>query len=218
MPELSYNQGPGMLPPQPMEGGEPFKKALFPINPFFHFRAVNADAFIDKIMSVERTPQNEKFLWGTRSSCDKYLCEDIEEWIPYWRDNLAYLTQRLQAEGSLHNAFQYRPYMPWINWYDRRDFQEMHDHDEHDLVGVFFATSGENFSKFYFESREFPMLSAPWRYMLNVGGAYFPKIEAGDIIFFAVHMLHGVTPHESDVTRISMSMNFDLKIEGEYLQ
>ena len=30
---------------------EPFKKALFPINPFFHFRAPNAEEFIEKIKS-----------------------------------------------------------------------------------------------------------------------------------------------------------------------
>ena len=63
---------------------EPFKKALFPINPFFHFQAVNADEFIEKVKSVPREPQNDRFLWGTRSKCDKYLCEDIEEWITDW--------------------------------------------------------------------------------------------------------------------------------------
>ena len=41
---------------------EPFKKALFPINPFFHFRAPNAEEFIAKIKSVPREPQNDRFL------------------------------------------------------------------------------------------------------------------------------------------------------------
>ena len=52
--------------------------------------------------------------------------------------------------------------------------------------------------------------------MLGLGSAVFPKIESGDIIFFPGHMLHGVTPHESDEVRITMSANFDLKVEGEY--
>ena len=59
------------------------------------------------------------------------------------------------------------------------------------------------------------MLSMPWRYMLNLGSAFFPKIKSGDIILFPGHMFHGVTPHESDEVRITMSANFDLKVEGE---
>ena len=199
----------------PALGQEPFKKALFPINPFFHFPAVNATEFIAKIKSVPREPQNDRFLWGTRSKCDKYLCEDIEEWVPFWRDNLRYFTDRLGQEGSLHCGFHYRPYQPWINWYSRGNFQEMHDHNEHDLVGVFFAEVPEDGAKFYFEDRPFPMLSMPWRYMLNLGSAFFPKIKSGDIILFPGHMFHGVTPHESDEVRITMSANFDLKVEGE---
>ena len=39
--------------------------------------------------------------------------------------------------------------------------------------------------------------------------------KKGDILFFPSHMIHGVTPHQSDIPRITISGNISLKNLGE---
>ena len=37
-----------------------------------------------------------------------------------------------------------------------------------------------------------------------------PNIKKGDIIFFSSHLLHGVSSHENDEIRKTLSVNFNL--------
>jgi len=69
----------------------------------------------------------------------------------------------------------------------------------------------EGYSQFYFLDRHVD-LSTTWRYVLsNTEQSHIPKIEAGDIIFFPGHMLHGVSPHKHDNVRKTLSCNFWIK-------
>ena len=38
-----------------------------------------------------------------------------------------------------------------------------------------------------------------------------PKIKAGDIMFFSSNLFHGVSPHENDMIRKTLSVNFDIE-------
>ena len=45
---------------------------------------------------------------------------------------------------------------------------------------------------------------------LNEGDKWTPEYKAGQVLFFPGTMLHGVTPHKSDVVRETLSCNFDI--------
>ena len=42
-----------------------------------------------------------------------------------------------------------------------------------------------------------------------------PTVKRGDIIFFSSHLLHGVSSHENDEIRKTLSVNFKLKKYNE---
>lgn len=103
---------------------------------------------------------------------------------------------------------------PWINRYKRGYHQEIHDHKT-DIASVFFLNDGKGFSEFYFYNRY--NVTASNRLMkvlkyneLNEGDKWTPEYKAGQVLFFPGTMLHGVTPHKSDVVRETLSCNFDI--------
>ena len=46
--------------------------------------------------------------------------------------------------------------------------------------------------------------------LLQYDNTHHVDYEAGEVIFFPGHMLHGVTPHKSDEVRKTFSVNFNL--------
>lgn len=103
---------------------------------------------------------------------------------------------------------------PWINRYKKGYHQEIHDHKS-DIASVFFLNEGEDFSEFYFYNRY--NVTASNRLLrclkyneLNEGDKWTPEYKAGQVLFFPGTMLHGVTPHKSDVVRETLSCNFDI--------
>jgi len=68
----------------------------------------------------------------------------------------------------------------------------------------------EGYSQFYFLDRHVD-LSSVWKRVLPLEQTHIPKIEAGDILFFPGHMLHGVSSHKHDNIRKTLSCNFWIK-------
>ncbi len=46
--------------------------------------------------------------------------------------------------------------------------------------------------------------------MVNYKNLYIPDVKAGDIIFFPSDLQHGVSPHKSDTTRRTLSLNLSI--------
>ena len=46
--------------------------------------------------------------------------------------------------------------------------------------------------------------------MVNYSDNYTPELKTGDFIVFPSHILHGVTPHNSDSVRKTLSFNINI--------
>ena len=73
-----------------------------------------------------------------------------------------------------------------------------------------FLNDGEDFSKFYFWDSNHTAFTKPWIKILTqmkLSNIYYPEVKAGDVLLFPSHMLHGVSPHNSDIIRKTFSFN-----------
>ena len=180
-------------------------KYIFKANFYTIYQAPNADELISKINTyTEDFIQNDKFTWGNKSSSDK---------IPVkWEDYIDLLEPSIRLFGREFNInFKFILYNPWINFYKRGDHQEVHGHATHHLSAVFITNDGEDYSQFYFFDKDNYSVSDPYSIgkIINHQGTYNVKLKAGDIMFFPSYMLHGVSPHKSDIIRKSLSFNLD---------
>ena len=177
---------------------------IFKANFYTIYQAPNADELINKINTyTEDSIDNDDFSWGDKSSSDK---------IPLkWQDYLELLAPSVQLfADEFEVGFNYTLYDPWVNLYKRGDFQEVHGHPN-DLASVFVANDGEDFSQFYFLDKDnysasFSGLGKILKYDCN----HNVELKAGDIMFFPGYMLHGVSPHKSDIIRKTLSFNLDI--------
>ena len=103
---------------------------------------------------------------------------------------------------------------PWVNKYQKGDFQELHNHPTVDLAVVVFLNDGPDFGEFYFNDIGYTQFNPAWYPILKKldrGSIWIPDIKAGDVIVFPSHMMHGVTPHKSDVVRETFAYNVVFK-------
>ena len=112
--------------------------------------------------------------------------------------------------NQFRKKINYTIYNPWINLYKRNHYQEVHDHTGHDLSCVFFVNEGVDFGKFFFMGRYSCSCSLEYQDFISYKDNIEPKVKAGDIMFFSSHLLHGVSSHESDVVRKTVSINFNI--------
>jgi predicted 2-oxoglutarate/Fe(II)-dependent dioxygenase YbiX len=182
-----------------MNGLKTMKKSptnLFSDHFFYQFSAPNAEQ-INTALRAEMPGDATE--WS--QLCDvKVQSLNAEKYIELIGPSLQLLSD------SFGVKLYYECHNPWVNHYTRGQFQEVHDHKDCDLVCVYFANQGVDFSKFYFYNRH-ATLSPIWKNALGCNDTYVIEYDAGDIIFFPGHMLHGVTPHNSDETRITFSAN-----------
>ena len=94
--------------------------------------------------------------------------------------------------------------------YKRNYFQEVHDHGSVDISSVFFANDGVDFGKFFFIDRNSCNFSEIYEELISYTNYHQPTVKKGDIIFFSSHILHGVSSHENDEIRKTLSVNFKL--------
>ena len=105
----------------------------------------------------------------------------------------------------------------WKNTYHRYYHQEQHDHQGFELSFVIFMNDfQENDAHFYFVNERNRVTPTTW-VDISEGMPDDLIIEAnqGDILFFPSHMLHGVSPHQSDTPRITISGNISIHQVGE---
>lgn len=103
---------------------------------------------------------------------------------------------------------------PWVNKYNKKDFQEVHNYLTCDLSVVIFLNDGEDFGEFYFLDTghtQFNRLWYPILEKINRGSIWIPEVKSGDVILFPSHMMHGVTPHKSNITRKTFAYNVVFK-------
>ena len=169
------------------------------------FQAPNAEEFISAIEDTCKTKKvnNEIFEWGRYCKVDR---------IPLiWQDFIELFKPSLELlSKELNKSFDYTMYDPWLNLYKRGHFQEIHDHGGLDISSVFFANDGVDFGKFFFIDRNSCMFSEEYEDLISYNNHHQPVVKRGDIIFFSSHLLHGVSSHENDEVRKTLSVNFKL--------
>ena len=169
------------------------------------FPAPNADEFIDKINKSCNTKKidNDHFDWGDKCKIDR---------IPLsWKDTIHLYKPSMELlYKELNKSFSYTLFDPWINLYKRGYHQEVHAHKGYDISSVFFVNDGENFSKLFFYDRNSCNFSSKYEQLISYANIHNLKYKKGDIAFFPSHLLHGVSPHGSDVIRKTMSVNISI--------
>jgi len=180
----------------------PFSSEFYTI-----FPAPNADELISSIEEVCNTKKvdNDFYEWVKYCKVDTIplIWQDFQDLL---KPSLEILSQRLKKN------FEYTMYNPWLNLYKRGYYQEIHDHVIHDISCVFFVNTGIDFGKFFFMDRNSSNLSKEYKDLISYMDHHEPTIKKGDIIFFSSRLLHGVTSHENDEIRKTLSVNFNIKL------
>ena len=99
---------------------------------------------------------------------------------------------------------------PWLNLYERGYYQELHCHKGNDLSSIFFVNDGINFSELFFYDRNANNFSDNFEELISYESTINIPYKKGDIIFFPSHTLHGVTSHQNDEIRKTLSVNFKI--------
>jgi|TARA_B100000035_G_C20930120_1_gene522646 hypothetical protein len=182
-------------------------KTYFPIFPtsfFWKFRAVNVDELNTLIDSIEPGNEGDFFSWGNNCVSQKKTL-DPSEWIEYISPNLEKFSKELGT------SFQCQLTDCWINFYEKTHFQEVHSHIAVDFVMIYFPQKPkEGFSKLFFLDRFCCGVTHNMIKLLKLHNTYYPDIDAGDVLFFPSYLQHGVTPHNNEEMRKTLSANFVL--------
>jgi len=187
------------------------KKVLFPSNYYMQYVAPNAEELINKINNYDKTSiDNSKYDWGDYCSLNRIPLE-AKEWVPLFQPSLELFATEINM------GFDFIMCNPWLNLYKRGDHQELHDHISvkfgdriEDFACVFAANEGEDFSKFYFRDRYDILTPGAQELTSDYYSQWTPDLRAGNIIFFPVHLQHGVSPHKSDVVRKTVAFNLSI--------
>ena len=99
---------------------------------------------------------------------------------------------------------------PWLNLYERDFYQEIHCHKGYDISSIFFVNDGGDFSEVLFYDRNATNFSDNFEDLISFESTVNISYKKGDIIFFPSHTLHGVTSHQSDDIRKTLSVNFKI--------
>ena len=175
---------------------------LFPTDFYLHFYVPNYAQIMSLIDQVEES-KSQEHTWTDK--CNVKTAGLIkEEWEEYLNPSLQEFSKQINHEGSIDIC------SPWINFYSKGNFQEVHHHTNCDFAAVFFANAGEDFSRFYFQSRFAGLTPPKIDKLINMGDCWYPATNPGSMIVFPSYVLHGVTPHNSDVMRKTLSFNFTL--------
>ena len=178
-------------------------KHLFKSKFYIKFKAPNSEQLNSKIeeVSLDRI-DNDSFDWGYGCLVDK-IALTIDDWMNLYIPSLDIFSKELNYGGGMNLL------NPWLNVYTRNYYQEIHDHPA-DFSCVYYPDMQEGFSQFYFRDRHNTDLPERLQTVLNYKDTEIVDVEPGDILFFPGHMLHGVSPHKSDVMRKTLSTNIYL--------
>lgn len=179
-------------------------------NFFYTDTPSNKDELLHEIENSE-LDKNQDFSWNTFCSL-KLERLDLDKKIELFQPSLSKFFKELDIEGQ---NVKLRLCGMWKNTYSKHAFQEIHDHSPHHFSGVLFLTDEQpGDSRFYFVNKHGSEIPQGWRKLRknqNIlhAGRYWVKAERGRIIFFPSYLMHGVTEHQSDKPRQTVSFNFD---------
>ena len=171
-------------------------------NFFLQIRPPNVEELIEKFTSM--APDKENPDWASKS-CIKTTT------LP-WRDYVNDITPILSTFSDMLNVnLNIDIQGMWLNHYEHGGYQEIHDHGDSDFSGVMFLNDGPNFSKFFFYDRMSFQVGVAVRKILNIPDSWYYPSSPGDVIIFPSTFCHGVTRHESDIVRKTLSFNLKVK-------
>ena len=170
----------------------------------------NKDEIIEHCLNAVELPEQE-FEWG-----EHCLSEKVHLKLTGFSDLLK--TNIIETLSEIIDVrYAYSLNEVWKNTYYRYYHQESHSHPNSELSFVIFMNDySENDAKFYFLNERNRVTSTTWLSLSEgMEDSIYVEPKKGDILFFPSHMIHGVTPHQSDIPRITISGNISLKNLGE---
>jgi len=176
-------------------------KSIFTNNFYSKFQSPNKEELLEKCVNC-KLHADQKFSWGNGCILKKERL-DVQEVSNVLIPSLKQFLQEMgiNYDVEVHDV--------WKNTYEKGNFQEIHYHPNHDLTAVVFLDDhDDNFGIFYFYNRNGIEVSEKWTGVIN-SFTYYIQGNAGDVLFFPSHMLHGVTPHLSDKERRTVSFNLN---------
>tara|TARA_Y100000114_G_C11633794_1_gene265718 strand:+ start:120 stop:695 length:576 start_codon:yes stop_codon:yes gene_type:complete len=170
----------------------------------------NKNEIIEHCLNAVELPEQE-FEWG-----EHCLSEKVHLKLTGFSDLLK--TSIIETLSEIIDVrYAYSLNEVWKNTYHRYYHQESHSHPNSELSFVIFMNDySENDAKFYFLNERNRVTSTTWLSLSEgMEDSIYVEPKKGDILFFPSHMIHGVTPHQSDIPRITISGNISLKNLGE---
>ena len=170
----------------------------------------NKNEIIEHCLNAVELPEQE-FEWG-----EHCLSQKVHLKLTGFSDLLK--TSIIETLSEIIDVrYAYSLNEVWKNTYHRYYHQESHSHPNSELSFVIFMNDySENDAKFYFLNERNRVTSTTWLSLSEgMEDSIYVEPKKGDILFFPSHMIHGVTPHQSDIPRITISGNISLKNLGE---
>lgn len=102
--------------------------------------------------------------------------------------------------------FEWRPYnidSSWVVFFKKGNFGHIHNHGTVDISGVYYLKKDDGDGDIYFESP----ISQAQTSLCFFGGELQVPTRQGGLLLFPGWLKHGVTMHNSDKERISVSFN-----------
>ena len=171
----------------------------------------NKDEILKHCLDPSLELPKQKFEWG--EAC---ISEKVSLKLTGFTELLQpYIIQVLSEVVNVN--YQFTLDEVWKNTYHRYYHQEIHDHQGYELSFVIFMNDfQENDAHFYFVNERNRVTPPHWTDMcLGMPDDLTIENDKGDILFFPSHMLHGVSPHQSDTPRTTISGNITVTQVGE---
>ena len=149
--------------------------------------------------------------WNCNSTCIDISPDEI----------LPVITPALRSFGKeIQKSPQVFVTAAWINFYRKGAFQEVHNHVGNgcQLALVYFVNYNKaEDGKFYFYNTNTEIESADLPSLFNgplgtFGSVVSPNVAEGDVLIFPSYLHHGVSPHNGENLRVTVSCNLTLRL------
>ncbi len=101
----------------------------------------------------------------------------------------------------------------WRNTYKKGYHQEVHNHANHDLSCVIFLNEPtSDAAKFYFWDTSCAEITENWKKIHYTGDKRYVILPKGSFLFFPSNMAHGVSVHNKDDIRRTVSFNINFSL------
>ena len=175
------------------------KNILFPSDFYIKVRAPNFEDICSEVERGYQTLERDDAHWSEHCKVQTVHFEE-DEFVRFLEPSFELFKEQYGYNGKIQCVDA------WCNFYERGYFQEIHTHPDCDFAAAMILNSGPDFARFYFANRMMGL--TPTKYVVDT--TFVPDMEPGDILFFPSYVLHGVSPHKSDIMRASLSFNIKL--------